>query len=199
MISYQTVTPATVYPVATEDAVAHVNAQGVGDDTLIEAFVAAATEWVEEYTGRALINRTYKAFLDAWPVDTRGYQLTALELPKPPLVSVTHVKTYTDADAASTFSAGGYFVDTNSLKGRVVLRTAAAWPDATRAANGIEIQWVAGYGATAASVPAPIKHAMLLLIAHWYDNRSSVETVEVVKEVPLGAEALLNAYKVWAV
>jgi len=197
MISYQTVTPATTYPVTTVEAVAHVNAQGVGDDDYLASLNIAATAWAEEYTGRAFINRTYKAFLDAWPVDTRGYQLTTLDLPKPPLVSVTHVKTYDDADAVTTFSSASYFVDTNSLKGRLALRTTAAWPSVTRTANGIEIQWVAGYGA-AADVPQPIKQAILLLVGHWYANREAVKVGETVANIPMGVEALLNAYRVWA-
>lgn len=197
MISYQTVTPAASNPLTTEEAVAHLNALGVGDDTYIASLNVAATAWAEEYTGRAFINRTYKAFLDAWPVDTRGYQLTTLDIPKPPLVSVTHVKTYDDADAVTTFSSASYFVDTNSLKGRLALRTTAAWPNVARTANGIEIQWVAGYGA-AADVPQPIKQAILLLVGHWYANREAVKVGETVTDIPMGVEALLNAYRVWA-
>ena len=197
MVSYQTVTPAATNPVTTAEAITQTNSTGVGDDAYLDTLITAATYWVEEYTGRALINRTYKAFLDAWPVDTRGYQLTTLELPKPPLVSVTHVKTYTDSDTASTFSSGSYFVDSNSVKGRIALRTSAAWPEVTRTANGIEIQWIAGYGA-AADVPQPIKQAILLLVGHWYANREAVKIGETVASIPMGVEALLDAYRVWS-
>lgn len=198
MIQYQTVTAAAAYPVSTEEAVAHLNAQGVGDDTMIDALIAAATEWAEEFTNRAFITRTYKAFLDAWPVDPRGYEKTYLTLPRSPLQSVTHVKTYTDADAATTFSSANYFTDTNSLGGRIVLRSTASWTEPTRVANGIEVQWVAGYGATSASVPAPVRQAILLLIGHWYASREAVVIGQTVEDTPMGVDALLGAYKVWA-
>ena len=42
-------------------------------------------------------------------------------------------------------------------------------------ANGVEIDFVAGHGDAPADVPPPIRQALLLLIAHWYEHREPVE------------------------
>jgi len=47
-------------------------------------------------------------------------------------------------------------------------------PDAV--AQGVAIEFTAGFGHTAADVPAPIRQALLLLIAHWFENREPAIT-----------------------
>jgi uncharacterized phiE125 gp8 family phage protein len=40
-----------------------------------------------------------------------------------------------------------------------------------RPVGGIELDVRVGYGDTAASVPEPLRQAIRLLVAHWYENR----------------------------
>jgi len=56
--------------------------------------------------------------------------------------------------------------------------------------DAVAVEYEAGYS-DAASVPAPIKMAMLLTIADWYDNRT-----DGVRTMPTAAEILLNKYRV---
>jgi uncharacterized phiE125 gp8 family phage protein len=52
----------------------------------------------------------------------------------------------------------------------------------------------AGYGLTETSVPASLRQALLLLVAHWYENREPVlSSGAVPKELPLAVESLLWA------
>ena len=55
-----------------------------------------------------------------------------------------------------------------------LVRTGVIWPQPGKAANGVEIDFTAGYGALATDVPAPLREALLLLIAHWYENREPI-------------------------
>ena len=42
--------------------------------------------------------------------------------------------------------------------------------------------------------PAPIKHAVMMLAAHWYNQRESVSTVQM-HEVPDALQALVKPYR----
>ena len=72
---------------------------------------------------------------------------------------------------------------------------ALAWPSAAPHANGIEIAFTAGYGDAAADVPEPIRQALLLLIAHWYEHRSPLEVGPLAQPAPDMVAELLAPYR----
>src|SRR5690348_12677399 len=77
-------------------------------DSLIADKIAAAREWCEEYTGRALAPQTVEIALDSF-LGRCGE--TAIELPLPPVTSIASVK-YIDADGEEqTMDAGDYVLD----------------------------------------------------------------------------------------
>ena len=78
---------------------------------------------------------------------------------------------------------------------RVVGRGPAPAP-ATRAPGAIEIDITAGYGALAADVPSPLRHAIRMLVAHWYEQRGAVGGVRAADTVPLGFAALVAPYRI---
>jgi uncharacterized phiE125 gp8 family phage protein len=167
------------------------NAPTSAEDTLISSLITTAREHVENVLRRALITQTWEMWLDYFPEGD-------LEIPLPPLASITSIKYYDTANAEATFAAANYFVDTKSNPGRVVLSYGTAWPSVSlRQINGVCITFVAGYGA-AAAIPQAIKQAMLLLIAYWYDQREAVLTTGAMpKEVPLAVDALLMPHRVF--
>ena len=77
-----------------------------------------------------------------------------------------------------------------------LVRTASGWPEPGRVAAGIEIAFVAGFGALAADVPAPIRHAVLMLIAHWYEHRDPIEIGSAEANIPAPVSELLMPYRV---
>lgn len=183
------VTPPPIEPISVAEAKLHARIDETADDTLVAALITAAREMAESYTRRAFVTQTWKMFLDAFPSDTE------IELPKAPLQSVTHVKTYDDADVATVFAASGYFVDASTRPGRIVLRDAASWPTtATRVANAIEVQFICGYGNAPTDVPLKIRQAMLLTIAHLYEHRGDAN-----EEMPYTACTLLDSERTWLV
>ena len=78
---------------------------------------------------------------------------------------------------------------------RLVRRTGVHWTPPGRIANGIEINIAAGYGNGAANVPETIRRAILLLVAHWFENRAAVEVGTVLRQTPLAVLALLAPYR----
>jgi uncharacterized phiE125 gp8 family phage protein len=160
------------------------------EDDLLESDIAAAREYCEEFQNRAYLTQTWELWLDSFP--GRDY----IELPRPPLASITSVKYYNTANTEATMTASDYFVDTKSEPGRVVLTYGKSWPSTTlRPANGVCVTFVAGETA-AASVKKKWKQAMLLIIGHLYEHREdSVERA--LQNIPLGAQALLYQDRVF--
>ena len=188
-MSLKLITAPTVEPVTLTEVKAHLRVDSTDDDTLITSLIQAAREYAEGYQNRALITQTWEMVLDNWP--NGGY----IEIPLPPLQSITDIK-YKDADGAeTTWAATNYIVDPDSYLGRVILADGGSWPtNELYPAAGIRVKFVAGYG-LAASVPQTIKQAMLLLIGHWYESREGVSDRNMT-EIPFAVKALLDLNRV---
>lgn len=162
------------------------------ENSYLTALIEAATALTEIITDRALITQTWDLYLQDWPVGD------SIEIGKPPLQSVTHVK-YTDYDGTeTTWSSSEYIVDTDSEPGRIVLAYGYNWPDFTPyPKNPINVRFIAGYGAAGSAVPDPIIHAIKLLISHYYDNREHaiIGMNTSIQELPFGVMSLLSAYR----
>jgi uncharacterized phiE125 gp8 family phage protein len=62
-------------------------------------------------------------------------------------------------------------------------------------ANGIEIEFAAGLGDAADAVPEPIRHAILMLVAHWYEHRDPLEIGSAAAAIPSAVSDLLKPYR----
>jgi uncharacterized phiE125 gp8 family phage protein len=60
---------------------------------------------------------------------------------------------------------------------------------------GIEIDVECGYGDTASDVPEPLRQAIRLLVAHWYENRSIVSGAQTAAVLPVTVAALIAPYR----
>lgn len=57
----------------------------------------------------------------------------------------------------------------------------------------IHAEYIAGYE----EIPAQVRQAILMLIGHWYDNRTSVMVGTTSAKVEMATDVLLRAYKRW--
>jgi uncharacterized phiE125 gp8 family phage protein len=206
-------TAPTIEPVTLIEVKDFLRVTGTDDDALISELIVAARRAGEDFTRRTFITTTYKLSLDDWPsgstVDDglrEGTRIGAdlrsearwLGLPKPPLQTVTSVTTFDDGDVATVWPASSYFVDATSEPGRIVPRSGQTFPTATRVANGIEIVFKAGYGNNAQDVRREIRQGILMLIAHYYEQREPVVVGESVARTPAGVEALWRPFRIVA-
>ena len=159
------------------------------DDSLIRAYVKAATEYCENQVSgsRSFQTQSWDWFLYRFPGDS-------FEFPRPPLQSVAHVKYYESAASTglTTLSSTAYLIHTpSSLPGVIEVHPdKAAWPTVVDGrADAIQIRFTAGYTET----PEQIKHAIKLLIGHYYEQRTTVLTGSISKEVEHGTRALLGS------
>jgi uncharacterized phiE125 gp8 family phage protein len=155
-------------PVSLAEAKEHCRIDHDTEDAMIDGFIVAARTYCEGIAARSFVTKTYTAYLDCWP----GW---CIELPFPPLLTVTSIKYYDNADSAAvTFSASNYQVDAHSEPGRIALKSSASWPSVTlRDLNGVEIIYTAGYG-DAEDVPDTYKAAIKLYVGDLYENREAI-------------------------
>jgi uncharacterized phiE125 gp8 family phage protein len=178
-----------VEPVALAEAKAHLRVDGTAEDTLIASLIVTARLHVEAAAGLALITQSWSWFRDAWPPGP------ALDLPLRPVESIAAVRLYDADGATTTLDPASYFLDGAGTPPRLVRQAALTWPIPGRLANGVEIAFTAGYGPAAADVPAPLRHAILLLVAHWYEHRAPVEAGAQPAPLPDMVSELLAPYR----
>ena len=178
-----------VEPITLAEAKAHLRIDGSVEDTLILSLVITSRLHIEAALGLALITQGWSYFIDAWPP---GDQLA---LPLRPVQSIAAVKLYAADESVVIVPADTYLVDGAATPARLVRQGSLTWPAPNRAANGIEIAFVAGYGDAAADVPAPIRQAILLLVAHWHEHREPVAIGAPNAPVPSMVAELLQPYR----
>lgn len=163
--SLSTVTAATGLAVSIADVKAHLRVDHAHEDQKIIALIHAATKWIEGAAGLQLLNATLRYATDCWPCT--GIIL----LPRYPVSSVSAVKYYNTSGTLTTLSASTYQVDTYSAPARVCPAVNYEWPDlqADRL-NGVQVEFVAGYGAGPDNVDPTVSLAVRMLVAHLYEN-----------------------------
>ncbi len=177
-----------IEPVSLSQAKAHLRVDVDDEDTLLTSLIAAARLHVEAYTQRVFITQTWSIYLDKWP------QGQPLCLPISPIQSVTEINLFATDNTSVAVDPTGYVVDALSAPPRILWRGAGSGPRPGRALNGIEIIVIAGYGNDATQVPQPIRQAILMLIAQWFEHRSPPTLNEPDETMPPGVTALLQSY-----
>lgn len=181
---------AAVEPLSVAEAKSHLNVEHASDDAYIGALVLAARQWVEEYTGRALITQTWTRKLDRFPASGE------IVLPRPNLQSVSSI-TYLDTDGAEqTLAADQFDVQKDELPGRVTRGYGDSWPSTQGVPNAVTVTYTAGYGAAASDVPGPIVSAIRLIVGDMYANREERVVGTVVARLN-AVDALLGPYRVF--
>lgn len=155
-------------------------------DTLLDQYIDAATDYAEEYQNRCWRLSTWQATYDSFPCDGVFY------LPRPPLVAVSSIAYRDTAGDSQTFSASYYVVDATSEPGRIGLAISQVWPSIGDMLNAVTITYTAGFS-DVADIPARTRQAIRMLANHWFLNREHVVTGTIVAEVPLAVMDLLEA------
>jgi uncharacterized phiE125 gp8 family phage protein len=62
--------------------------------------------------------------------------------------------------------------------------------------GGIELDVEVGYGDALFDVPEPLRQAVRVLVAHWYENRGLIAAGQSVAVLPESVNALIKPYRV---
>lgn len=208
------VTPPAVEPFLLAEAKIQlrVDSTFTADDALITSMIVAARQYCEMATRRAFITTTFDLFLDGFPYGGGYYNRAirqsgnpyiyglptnagVLELPRPPLQSVTSI-TYLDSTGnTQTLATSVYrIVKGSEGLGKVTTQPGQVFPVTLPQIGSATVRFVSGYGDAASSVPDGIKNAMKLCISHWYNHREAVSD-GTFSQVPMAVDALLSPFQ----
>jgi uncharacterized phiE125 gp8 family phage protein len=152
--------------VETTAANAHLNLDGSEDDALVAGLVKSAVGHLDGpngVLGRALLTQRWALSLPAFPAER------VLPLPLWPLQSVEAAK-YFDADGAEQLLPPEAYRVLPGDDGGLELVPGQRWPSTWCSSRAVTVEFTAGYG-SASDVPAQLRHAVLLLVGHWYIDR----------------------------
>lgn len=155
--------------------------------------LAEATQLIEHEYGFALITQTWQLRLDGFP--TCG----AIEIPRPPLQSVTSIEYVDTAGVTQTWDNTLYRVDDFSEPGRITPAYEQSYPSTRPVTGAVTVTYVAGYGDDESAVPALAKSALLLAAVDLYRNPETI-VAGTVSELPSSVSVqrlmrLLRGYK----
>jgi len=183
--SYSITTPATVYPVSVDDVKNYGRIDTDAEDTLIEQFITAATDISSKWLWRSLLRQTITMRMDFWPG-------TVIQLPLPPLISVTGVYTTDEDDTDTEYSSDYYYLQTAKEPGELVIKKNVTAPtNYDRDYGGFKIIYVGGYGTAATDVPQGIRDGINLFVALLWENRALDLTAP-----PVEVQRLLYPFRV---
>ena len=165
------------------------------EDALLERLIKAATNYVEgPYgIGVVMVEQTWELTLDR-------FMLPGIDIPLYPLLSVEAIDYIDQAGNEQTLSTDVYRVDTHSNPARIRLEWNQSWPSTRLISNAVTVTFKAGYKPDGsdyrANIPEDLRHVIMLLVSHWYENRAPVNVGDSVTNLPMAVQAILDRYRV---
>jgi uncharacterized phiE125 gp8 family phage protein len=167
------------------------------DDPLLLAFLDAAIDYAEDFTGLSIAQRTYEMAMDTLPCGP-SWLSSGIAIPRAPLIRVLSFTAVGGGSDGELDEGDDYTVHSNVSP--PLLRPVGSWPHIVPAPDAVRIRFLSGYRngvnddsdfTDAPMLPGAIRHSLLLLVAHFYENReSSLEKALTV--IPFGVDALLG-------
>lgn len=196
--------PPAIEPVTLVLAKKHLRIDYAEDDDLVALYLASARDWIEDYLGKALIAQqyTYTAsdtpFLGATPYVALPFPLQInplwfpwpnslqqpFELPRAPIISIDSVGFGTWGQFDQVVPTTLY--QTDPTLGRIRMLQGAVPGNS----DHLIVNFTAGYSYDGTGIPRSIITALLMLLAHIYENRG--DTAE---DMPVAAMHLLTMHR----
>jgi uncharacterized phiE125 gp8 family phage protein len=188
-IHYARTVPPTTEPLTLDEAVRHLQLAVDNDNSYITALIQTARDVAENATGQVLMASTWRAACETWPTNGR------ISLTVAPVTAVTFVKYYPKGSTSlTTVNAADYTVSTAVTPAVITFAETFAEPDLAERPDAVQVTFTAG-NATAALVAPSLKHALRILVRHYYDHPESVASGSY-DELPFGLRHLLESNRV---
>lgn len=184
------ISPPAVEPLSVAEAKDHLRVDHDDEDTYISSLILTSRLHIEAALSLTLIDQTWRWTFDAWP--KQGATIT---LPLRPVSSINRIEIFNEQDVGEEVPGEDYDLDGDQVPPRII-RNTAQWPRPKISNGGIAVVFESGFGAAPEAVPQPIRHALALLVAHWYEHREPIEIGSKATAVPDTVSTLLQPYKV---
>lgn len=139
-----------------------------GEDALVSGLIGAARSRIEEWARVAMISRTLRVTMDCWP--QRTMETRVFPLPVRPAAELVAVRVF-DVQAVAETATDRFTLAPGRAARLAWTSGAFPWPGAR--ANGIEIDYAAGFGEAPEDVAGGLRLAVKRLVAHAYHSRDA--------------------------
>lgn len=202
--SLQKIVQPAIEPVSLAEAKKHLRIEHEDEDSYILGLVQAARQYCELRTDRCFIDTRLEMKLDTFPSSIE------LPLPLPPFsptagrqeieIKFLNVQlqelSVVEAQPVIVSSPGTFIANRASTPVILTPNVNGYWPVTGPIRSAVTIRWWAGYGESVINVPKAIRHAILMIVAHWYVQREAVAVnIGNAPVVPMAAEELLSTFK----
>ena len=181
-MAYQQVTAPTVEPLLLAEVKTHLREDllDAANDALISFLITAVRQFAENETNRSFITQSWKYVFDSFPgIGLMGTPWgsvysqpgNALMLEKGPIQSIDSIQYLDMTGTMQTVAASVYTSDLTGDLARLAPKFGQIWPIPLPQMAACQVNFTAGYGVAAASVPEGLRQWMKLRIASLYENR----------------------------
>lgn len=162
-MSLRVLEPAICRPLEVAEVMKYLRIDNQEEEYLIGLCIDSATELVEYFTGKTMIEKTYRLVCGIDEISRNTMFSTCVNLPRPPFLRLQGEpkiigKTYHR-------SLTNYFVQEGKTK------TTLCSTANLRNEEYLQIDYVCGYGSRPEDVPAVMRQAMLMIVAEMFENR----------------------------
>jgi uncharacterized phiE125 gp8 family phage protein len=180
------VEPAIIEPVSLEELRLHcrIDDDYIDENGLLSTYIRAAREYCEDYTGRHFSEKTL-GFSGCFPESRKPIELS------PNFDDILYVEYIDSKGTNQSIAQTDLYVDHFGLHGSI--QPKAAWPlTAPNHPHPVTIHFECGSG----ECPLAVKQSILLLAAHWYQNREGSTIGVASKEAEYSVHSLLEHLRV---
>lgn len=204
LLQYVQTQAPSIEPVTVADVRLQARIIDASEDALLQLMIGAARRYAETYTGRSFVTQKWRAVGDAFPGQAlmgvrAGISWSipdhALVLEKGPIQLIDSI-TYTAMDGTTQIMPGTDWVADLTGTPRITPRFGKIWPIPLPQIGSVAVNFTAGYGDTADTVPEGIRHWILLRVATLYERREEVAEVTrgKIEALPF-VDGLLDPYR----
>jgi uncharacterized phiE125 gp8 family phage protein len=184
-MTYALITPPSAEVLTLAETKAHLRLDTPDEDHLVTALIRVAREHLERTTGLCLMTQGWRLYLDSVSEDG------VIQIARGPVQSIESVTIYDGDGEASSVSLEGHVLDGQGRPARLMLTQRLR---RGRAINGMEVDFTAGFGASATDVPGTLKRAMLTHVAQMFSCRGVVATDDQPALIPPGYDRLIAPF-----
>lgn len=185
-MSLNRVTPPATQPVTIATLADHLRIAQSAPETEQSAelgrLIDAATTHIERRLDTALIAQSWRWQVERW--------CDAALFPLAPVITVETVD-LVNGDGTRTLWTG-WRLKTSASRPRLAVQSAQLWSLIPTDGHA-EIRFTVGYGTSPEDVPPDLRHAVLLLAGHYFENREAI--ADPAAPIPLGVASLLAPYR----
>jgi uncharacterized phiE125 gp8 family phage protein len=154
------VTGPLVEPISLEEARLYLRLDDTQEDVLLASLVKAARLMLESATRLKFVSQSWRLSVASPP------RSRSLRIPLAPILSLDAVRAFDSGGIETLVDEAYYRLRRTSEPAEIVFHD--GFPGAS---GGVEIDLTAGFGPDAAQVPEPLRQAVRMLVAYWFENR----------------------------